>query len=305
MMIAMVAALSGCGKDESAPPPSVVASTSQMADLVSEVGGSAVKVTRLAPPLINTHTFQPPSDAASSISKAKLVFRSGGDMDDWLEPLVKEANAEGKLVDLSESVKLIRSSGRMNSHWYTNLQNVKLAAQEVATKLTEANPAGKATYASNLKTYLSAAQDMDDSLTYCMGLPKEGKLRVTAGHDDLEYLSKHYDFEVVTELVPRGADTATDADTRRTAREGKAGDAKVVTSPWAENDPQAAAVAFKLKIPKNAVLTDATSDKNLAAETLLRSVAYTMNVIVSGGTNGHVTCQDAIGAQGGNAIGAK
>lgn len=299
MAIAIVAALSGCGgKDESAPPPSVVASTSQMADLVREVGGTAVKVTGLAPPLVNTHTWTPPSDAGSSIGKSKLVFLSGGDTDRWIEPAIAEAQAKSKVVDLSESAKLIRSGGQINSHWYTDLRNVKLAATKVASELTAANPAAKETYDANLSTYLGKVQDMDDSLQYCISLPKGGKLRVVSGHDDLDYVARRYGFTLVGQLTKRGADAATDADVSSTTREARSGKAQVVTVPWAENDPEAAVVAFKLDIPKNAILTDATSDKNLAAETLLRSVAYSMNVIVSGATNGNVTCSDAIGTDG-------
>lgn len=296
----MIAALSGCGGssgEKSSSAPSVVATTSQMADLVSEIGGTEIKLTALAPPLVNTHTWQPPSDAAATVGKAKLVFRSGGDMDEWIEPVVRDAQATGKVVDLSKSAKLISSGGHVNSHWFTDLQNVKLAATVVASKLAAANPSGKDTYAKNLQVYLADVQDMDDSLMYCMGLPKGGKLRVVAGHDDLDYLSKHYGFSIVSQLVKRGKDTATDADASRTTREAKAGKAQVVTDPWGENDPQAAAVAFKLNRPKNAILTDATSDQNLAAKTLLRSVAYSINVIVSGATNGHVTCKAAIGVE--------
>lgn len=298
MVIATVAALSGCGDDEPAPAPSVVATSSQMADLVSEVGGTAVKVTGLAPPLVNTHTWTPPSDAASSVGKAELVFRSGGDMDPWIEPAITEAKAESKVIDLSETAKLIRSDGQINSHWYTDLRNVKLAATKVASELTAANPGAKATYDANLATYLEKVQNMDDSLQYCIDLPKGGKLRVVSGHDDLDYLARRYGFRLVAQLTERGADTATDTDVSRTTKEARAGKAQVVTGPWAQNDPQAAAVAFKLDVPKNAILTDATSDKNLAAQTLLRSVAYSVNVIVSGATNGNVTCQDAIGTDG-------
>lgn len=295
--VLIVAAMAGCGggTDDVATAPRVVATTSQMADLVTAIGRGDVKVHALSPPLVNTHTWPPPSDAANSISGAKLVFRSGGDIDDWVEPVVKEAKSENKVIELSKSVKLLRSGKRFNSHWFTEIPNVKLAAKVVATKLSEINPAAKSSYDANLSTYLSRAQGMDDALSYCISLPKEKNLRVVAGHDDLDYLAKHYGFSVVAKLTKHGDETATKADVKRTARQARAGEAQVVTVPWNENGVQSGELAAKLELPKHSLLTDATSDRNLKAPTLLGSIAFSMNAIVAGATAGRSSCRSSIG----------
>ncbi|NLT04829.1 MAG: zinc ABC transporter solute-binding protein [Solirubrobacterales bacterium] len=102
-------AAAGCGSsDESGGDAelTVTATTTQVADLVREVGGDRVDVNQLLEPNSDPHAYEPrPSDVAS-ISDSEVLFRSGGDLDEWLAEVVENAGGEGVTVDLSESVEL-------------------------------------------------------------------------------------------------------------------------------------------------------------------------------------------------------
>jgi ABC-type Zn uptake system ZnuABC Zn-binding protein ZnuA len=283
-------ALSGCGSDNAGTPPKVVASNSQLADLVRQIGGSAASVTELAPAEVNPHTWMPPSDAAATLGAAAAVFHAGGQLEPWFDPLIKQAGSSADEVDLSKSAKLIGSGSDANDHWVTDIYNAKLAAKTVAATLTKLNPDAKETYAANLKAFTAAADKTDDELNYCSSLIDSSEQRVVAGHDDLAYLSKRYNFKVVAQIVNSGADAPTAHDQKRALREARRGRAKAVVPSWSEVDVEAGMIAQQLGVTKASVFSDSVSKLNPAAATLLGSITYTVKAIVAAVSRGKANC---------------
>ena len=69
------------------------------------VGGDHVSVDSILRPNSDPHEYEPrPSDAAA-IAKADVVFRSGGDLDGWLDEVVDSAGGDADQVTLIDSVK--------------------------------------------------------------------------------------------------------------------------------------------------------------------------------------------------------
>src|SRR5688500_6661895 len=91
--LAMVGVV-GCGSDsadESNAGLTVVATTTQVADLVQNVGGERVAVHRFLAPNTDPHEYEPRPSDAEAVFEADVVFRSGGDLDDWLGEVVDNA----------------------------------------------------------------------------------------------------------------------------------------------------------------------------------------------------------------------
>jgi ABC-type Zn uptake system ZnuABC Zn-binding protein ZnuA len=290
-LLAMAVGVSGCGSDNgSGQAPKVVASNSQLLDLVSKIGAGAVNVTGMAPAAVNPHTWMPPSDSAATLKAAKIVFHNGGDLEPWFDPIVGQSNTSATVVDLSKSAKLIGKSENANAHWATDPRNAILAAKTVAAQLTKANPAAGELYKQNLAKFEKDASDLDTNLLLCTSRPAKKKMRVIAAHDDLGYLTARYEFKVVAKLVPSGADTPTQSDIDAAVSKGRAGGAAMVLNPWSEVDAAAGAVAQRLGITKSAVFTDALSDLTAGAKSLLGSIAYTVGLIVQTASNGKYHC---------------
>ena len=100
-----VLAVGGCGHDSgSASGRTVVATTTQVADLVRQVGANRVSVDGMLRPNADPHEYEPrPSDVAD-VARADLVFRSGGDVDDWLGGVISGAGGDAEVVTLIDSV---------------------------------------------------------------------------------------------------------------------------------------------------------------------------------------------------------
>src|SRR3954464_662170 len=110
-------ALSGCG---GAGPGggggrTVVATTTQAADLARHVAGGRAEVTSLLKPNTDPHGYEPrtgavkalvggepvpPSGVGEALVGAALVRRSGGEIDDWLEDARRGAGSDAPVVTL-------------------------------------------------------------------------------------------------------------------------------------------------------------------------------------------------------------
>ncbi len=77
----------GDGGDSGSDKVRAVATTTQVADIVREVGGDTVEVTQIMQPNTDPHDYEPrPSDVAA-FADAEVVFKSGGHLDEWSEQL--------------------------------------------------------------------------------------------------------------------------------------------------------------------------------------------------------------------------
>jgi ABC-type Zn uptake system ZnuABC Zn-binding protein ZnuA len=90
---------------------SVIATTTQIADVVREVGGDEVEVTQLLQPNTDPHDYEPrPSDVAA-FPDADVVFINGGHLDEWVEELIEDSGSEARVVDLGMGIPVKLEGG--------------------------------------------------------------------------------------------------------------------------------------------------------------------------------------------------
>ncbi|MEX0620364.1 MAG: zinc ABC transporter substrate-binding protein [Solirubrobacterales bacterium] len=101
--------IAGCGggaggSDSGSDTVRAVATTTQVADIVREVGGDRVEVTQIMQPNTDPHDYEPrPSDVAA-FADAEIVFKSGGHLDEWSEQLIEDSGSSATVVDLSSDL---------------------------------------------------------------------------------------------------------------------------------------------------------------------------------------------------------
>ena len=113
LCIATALVISGCGARGTASQPTptpdpdavrVVATTTVLADMVSQVGGTRVDVHSLVPKGGEVHTFDPTPADVEQITKADLIVRNGLGLDDWLTSLIDDAGTSAPVVALGENL---------------------------------------------------------------------------------------------------------------------------------------------------------------------------------------------------------
>jgi zinc/manganese transport system substrate-binding protein len=196
LLVTLVAA--GCGSGSGSDGRTVVATTTQVADLVRQVGAGRVSVDGMLRPGGDPHDYEPrPSDVAA-VAKADLVFRSGGEVDDWLGDVIDNAGGKADVVSLIDSVDRIGD----DPHWWLDPRNAARAVETIRARLTKLDPGGRAAYGRNAARLERRLRTVDSEIAACVArVPKE-KRRIVTTHDALGYFARRYGVEVVGAVIP-------------------------------------------------------------------------------------------------------
>ena len=198
-LAATVALGSGCG-DESGSDSglTVVATTTQVADLVRQVGGGRVNVEGMLRPGGDPHDYEPRPSDVTAVARAVLVFRSGGEVDDWLGDVIDNAGGDAELVSLIDSVKRVGD----DPHWWQDPRNGVRAVETIGAKLSKADPDHRAAYERNAERTIGALERLDRRIAACVERVPPAKRKIVTTHDALGYLARRYGIDVVGAVIP-------------------------------------------------------------------------------------------------------
>ncbi|HEY6775544.1 MAG TPA: metal ABC transporter substrate-binding protein [Thermoleophilaceae bacterium] len=206
LVAALVALATGCGSNDSQASGAqltVVATTTQVADFVRNVGGDRVDVHGILGTNADPHDYEPRPSDVGAIGDAPLVFKSGGDIDAWLDELIENAGGDPRVVTLIDSVHRIEDEhGETDPHWWEDPRNTIRAVAVIRDALIEADPAGRATYERNAGTYLRKLEALDRDIADCMRRVPVDERKLVTTHDALGYFADRYDVGVVGALIP-------------------------------------------------------------------------------------------------------
>jgi zinc/manganese transport system substrate-binding protein len=175
--VVLGAAISACGAEKPAgspDKPTVVASTDVWGSVAQAVAADHAKVTSIINgAAADPHSFEAsPADAAAIID-ASLVVYNGGGYDQWVDdiltnhPDVASINAYSLLEATAPGEPAQSSTPRANEHVFYDLATAKAVANELASKLAQADPGNTAEYASNAEAFsrkADAVQQIEKSI---------------------------------------------------------------------------------------------------------------------------------------------
>jgi ABC-type Zn uptake system ZnuABC Zn-binding protein ZnuA len=201
LVAVLVAAVVGCGdggRSGDDADVTVVATTTQVADLVANVGGKRIALDSILRSNSDPHEYEPrPSDAAA-LAKADVVFRSGGDLDEWLDEVVDSAGGDAKQVTLIDSVQRHGD----DPHWWQDPRNATRAVAAIRDALSDADPAGRAGYERRATAYTARLRRLDAAVARCIDRVPQAKRKLVTTHDALGYFAARYGIEVIGAVIP-------------------------------------------------------------------------------------------------------
>jgi ABC-type Zn uptake system ZnuABC Zn-binding protein ZnuA len=200
LLIALVAVLlAGCrsagGSDADV---SVVATTTQVADLVRNVGGDRVHVDGILHPNSDPHAYEPRPSDATALATADVVLRSGGDLDGWLDQLIDSAGGDATQVTLIDHVHRIGD----DPHWWQDPRNAILAVGAIRDALDKADPKGRAGYDHRAAAYTARLRALDAAVGRCVAEVPAARRKIVTTHDALGYFAARYGVEVIGAVIP-------------------------------------------------------------------------------------------------------
>jgi zinc/manganese transport system substrate-binding protein len=192
----LAATLSACGDGgASGGAPTVVATTTQGADLAHQVAGGRAHVSSLLKPNSDPHTYEPRAGDVKALARADLVVRSGGEIDDWLEEAQAGAGSDAPVVTLGEHTS-------KEPHWWQDPRAALRAVPLLRDALIRADPAGKAQYTANADRYLGELRRLDRTIARCIATIPAAKRKLVTTHDALGAYAHRYGLAVIATVIP-------------------------------------------------------------------------------------------------------
>jgi ABC-type Zn uptake system ZnuABC Zn-binding protein ZnuA len=130
------------------------------------------------------------------------VFRSGGDLDKWLDQIIDNAGGDARQVTLIDSVHTIEGDNETDPHWWQNPRNTILAVGAIRDALVKADPAGKQGYERRADAYDAKLRAIDAAIARCVDRVPPDKRRIVTTHDALGYFADRYGVKVIGAVIP-------------------------------------------------------------------------------------------------------
>lgn len=184
---------------------SVVATTTIAADVVRQVGGEHVQVKTLLPLGADPHSFEPAPRDMADISSASLIFANGAGLEQFLQPLIENAGAAARVIDLSEGIDLLKGTGEetgSDPHVWVDPNNVLVWVENIRAALSQADPQHADAYQANSERYAAELKALDAWIRERVAAIPEANRKLVTDHLVFGYFARQYGFEQVGAIVP-------------------------------------------------------------------------------------------------------
>lgn len=174
--------------------PSVVATTTQIEDVASVIGGDEVEVIGLMPRDADPHSFEPTPQDVGKISKAKLVFENGIGLEGWVDELVKNAGNRPVVV-VSNGLQIGRISSQFGSgitpdpHIWMNPPDMSVVTDNIVNNLVKIDAADAAKFRARGEKYKGELRALDQWAAARLAKVPPAHRKLVTTHDAMGYFA--------------------------------------------------------------------------------------------------------------------
>ena len=208
------AACGGNGADSDAQL-SVLATTTMLGDVASNIAGDDAVVETLLPIGTDPHDFQASARQVAAIVEADLVIANGLGLEDGLLDVLEGAVADGvnvfEIAELLDPIPFGEAGGDGGSsdrdpHVWLDPLRMATAAELIAAELARLDDT--IDWAARARAYATELRDADAQIVSILdAVPSENRKLVT-NHDALGYFAQRYGFDILGTVIPGGSTAA-------------------------------------------------------------------------------------------------
>lgn len=178
----------------------VVATTTMIGDLLSEIGKEHVSVTTVMNVGVDPHSFIPRPSVTRAISKADLVVTNGLNLEAKMGKVLHVL--DDKLLELGSFVpedSLIKDeNGEIDPHFWFDVNLWTIAAEALTNRLILMDEENELDYLNNFNKYKEKLILLDEYIKEEVLLIEEEKRVLITAHDAFSYFGKAYGFNVLS-----------------------------------------------------------------------------------------------------------
>ena len=257
----------------------VVATTTDLAALVSVVGGSLVTVESIVPPGADPEAFEPRPGDLGRLRRADLVVRVGLGYDYWLDALVKQTGEKRLMrggeanLDASAGIPLLEIRGQSvvnegghahgvaNPHYWLDPENAITITAGIAEALIRIAPGQREKIVANRAGFL--AQLDARRARWSQTLAPFAGTRLIAYHNSWPYFARRFRLDVMAVIEPKAGVAPSPAHLSRVIAAGRKAQARAVVHEPYEPEDASRFVAEKLAVPMVRLAVSVGSIENM------------------------------------------
>ncbi len=200
----------------------VVATTSLIGDVVTQVGGEAIDLMTLMGPGQDPHSYEPGAAELTAVAHAHVIFVNGWNLEEGLENDLEAIGGDIPIVPVSANLEPLAFGETVHAedeheeeepteehnhagadpHVWFSIYNVEQWVHNIRDTLSTLDPNNAAIYNANATAYLGQLADLQTYVTEKLAaIPPEQRVLVT-NHGAFSYFARDYDFEVLGTVIP-------------------------------------------------------------------------------------------------------
>jgi ABC-type Zn uptake system ZnuABC Zn-binding protein ZnuA len=188
----------------------VVATTSLVGDVVSQVGGDKISLEILLPLGTDPHSFSPTPMDASKVTDASTVFANGVGLEEFLKPLMESTGGSSKIVNASDGIvyrSIVDEDSRNNQpvddpHTWMDPNNIIIWVDNIAKELSDKDPKNAGYYMKNAQNYQAKLQELDKWIVSEVSVVPDQNRKLVTEHMVFGYFADRYGFTQVGAIIP-------------------------------------------------------------------------------------------------------
>jgi ABC-type Zn uptake system ZnuABC Zn-binding protein ZnuA len=288
-----VALAAGCGLGNTPTatrvagrPLTMVATTTQVADLSRVIGDHRVSVYQVLKPNVDPHDYDPSPADLDALARAEVLVRNGVGLETWLPPLVRASGFRGLDVDTSRGVPIRRSGTSADPHIWQDPLNVKVMCADIEAALATKDPADAAVFEANLTSYDRQLDALDAWIRQEVATIPAADRKLVTNHDAFGYYTHRYGIDFVGSVIP-SFDTSAELSGKQVAelvRSIRATGTRAVFSesslPAKTAEAIAAEAGVRVEAGEDSLYGDTLGPSGSAGDTYLRMERHNTDVIV-------------------------
>ncbi len=205
----------GAAPSSAAGPLRVLAVESFLADIAQQVAGDRVQIETLMPLGLDPHAFEPTPQDVVRVADADVLIVNGAGFEGWLEEVLANAGGDRLIVEAAAGLASRAAPAGEEAaahddhehaggdpHFWLDPTKVITYVENIRVGLTNADPAGAATYAANAAAYSEQLTALDAWITKQVEqIPPARRLLVT-NHESFGYFADRYGLRVIGAVIP-------------------------------------------------------------------------------------------------------
>ena len=200
--------------NEDSDKETIYASFYPIYNLTKQIAGDKFNVKSFTNLNTEVHDFEPSAKDMADLSKAKVLFLSGADLESWKDKVEEASKIE--MVDTSKGIDLIKTEdeedhdhehedeeeghhhhhhGLYDPHVWLSPKNGIIQAKNIAEKLSEIDPDNKDYYMGNFEKIKKELEEIDKN--YGEKLNNKENKKFLVDHEAFSYLARDYGLEQI------------------------------------------------------------------------------------------------------------